>query len=262
MCICTTVSMDIKIIIAVHKPYWMPEDSVYLPLHVGKEGKQSIGYQGDNIGDNISVRNGTFCELTGLYWAWKNLKDTYVGLVHYRRYFTKKEVYNISARKDQVLKHQDWERLLQDYPVVVAKKRNYYIETNRSHYNHAHTRESLDLAEQIVKEKYPEYAEAFSTVMNRTWAHMFNMLVMRKDLFDSYCEWLFSILFELEKRLDISRFDPYNARVYGFVGELLLDVWLDNNKIPYKEQNVSFMEKQNWIIKGGLFLKRKFWGRV
>ena len=253
--------MDIKIIIAAHKPYWMPDDPAYFPLHVGKEGKRDIGFPGDNSGDNISDKNATFCELTGLYWAWKNLRAEYAGLVHYRRYFTKKEVHSVASRKEQILTHRDWERLLQEHPVVVADKRRYYIETNRSHYNHAHPGISLDLTGQIIKEKYPGYADAFSLAMERTWAHMFNMLVMRKDLFDSYCEWLFSILFELEKRLDISSFDSYNSRVFGFVGERLLDVWLEGNRIPYKEQNVSFLEKQNWIIKGGLFLKRKFWGR-
>ena len=252
--------MNIKIIIAIHKPYWVPEDPVYLPLHVGREGKQDIGFLGDDSGNQISCKNGTFCELTGLYWAWKNLQADYVGLVHYRRYFTKREVRNVTARRKQILGQADWERLLKEYPVVVADKRKYYIETNRSHYNHAHPRESLDLTEQILKEKYPEYADAFTLVMERTWAHMFNMLVMRRDLFDSYCEWIFSILFELEKRLDISSYDAYNTRVFGFVSELLLDVWLEKNKIPYKEQNVSFMEKQNWLKKGGAFLKRKFIG--
>ncbi len=253
--------MDIKIVIAVHKPYWMPEDPVYMPLHVGKEGKADIGFQGDDTGDTISSKNGTFCELTGLYWAWKNLRADYVGLVHYRRYFTKREVHNISARKAQILQRQDWESLLSANLVIVSDKRKYYIETNRSKYNHAHPREGLDMTEEIIKEKYSEYTESFTIVMNRTWAHMFNMFVMRRDLFNSYCEWLFSILFELEKRLDISSFDAYNTRVFGFVGERLLDVWLEKNKISYKEQNVSYMEKQNWIKKGGLFLKRKFWGR-
>ena len=253
--------MDIKIVIAVHKPYWMPKDPVYQPLHVGREGKQDIGFPGDDSGENISCKNGTFCELTGIYWAWKNLQTDYAGLVHYRRYFTKKEKHDVASRKDEILSGKDWERLFSDYPVVVADKRKYYIETNRSHFNHAHPRESLDLTEQIIKEKCPEYMDAFTLVMNRTWAHMFNMFVMRKDLFDSYCGWLFSILFELEKRLDISSFDSYNTRVFGFIGERLLDVWLEKNKIPYREQNVSFMEKQNWLKKGGLFLKRKFWGK-
>lgn len=252
--------MDIKIIIAAHKPYWFPADEVYFPLHVGKEGKKDIGFPGDNTGDHISGRNGTFCELTGLYWAWKNLQADYTGLVHYRRYFTKNERHSIAARKEAVLSEPDWERILAETPVIVAGRREYYIETNRSHYNHAHPREGLDITEQIMQEQYPEYAEAYGLVMNRTWAHMFNMFVMRRDLFDSYCTWLFSVLFELEKRLDISSFDAYNRRVFGFVSERLLDVWLEKNQIPYKEQNVTFMEHQNWLKKGGLFLKRKFLG--
>ena len=256
----TQSAMNIKILIAIHKPYWIPGDPVYFPLHVGREGRQDLGFLGDNSGDNISGKNATFCELTGLYWAWKNLRAEYVGLVHYRRYFTRREVGNVDSRKNQILTAPDWEKLLRNTPVVVADKRKYYIETNRSHYNHAHPREGLDVTEQIIRELCPEYMEAFQLVMNRTWAHMFNMFVMRRVLFDTYCQWLFSVLFELEKRLDISSFDAYNRRVFGFVGERLLDVWLEKNLIPYKEQNVSFMEKQNWLKKGGLFLKRKFFG--
>ena len=65
--------MDIKIIVATHKKYWMPSDDIYLPVHVGKKGKTDLGYQGDDTGDNISDKNTNYCELTGLYWAWKNL---------------------------------------------------------------------------------------------------------------------------------------------------------------------------------------------
>ncbi len=256
-----SIALDIKIVIAIHKPYWVPEDPAYLPLHVGKAGKKDIGFSGDDTGDHISGRNPTFCELTGLYWAWKNLQAEYVGLVHYRRYFTRKEVRNTDKKKAQILGKEEWEKILSAHPVVVADKRRYYIETNRSHYNHAHPAIGLDETERIIQEKYPEYSAAFTTVMDRTWAHMFNMFVMRRDLFDAYCQWLFSVLFELEKRLDISAFDAYNSRVFGFVSERLLDVWLEKNGILYKEQNVSFLEKQNWLKKGGLFLKRKFFGR-
>lgn len=253
--------MSIKIIVAAHKPYWMPSDPVYLPVHVGAAGKKDIGYTPDNTGENISTKNPNFCELTGLYWGWKNLDADYLGLVHYRRYFTRKEAHSIEGKKKQILTGPEWTALLEQYPVIVPDKRNYYIETNRSHYSHAHHSEGLDVTEQIIKEVYPEYISAFETVMNRTWAHMFNMFVMRNDYFQSYMEWLFSILFELEKRLDISCWDSYDSRVYGFVAERLLDVWIEHNQINYTEQNVSFIEKQNWIKKGGLFLKRKLFGR-
>lgn len=253
--------MSIKIIIAAHKKYWMPTDPVYLPVHVGAEGKDSIGYTPDNTGDNISAKNPHFCELTGLYWAWKNLDADYLGLVHYRRYFTRKEVRDIEAKKKQILTEKEWQALLAQHPVIVPDKRKYYIETNRSHYNHAHHSEGLDLAETIIKEQCPEYLPAFEKVMNRTWAHMFNMFVMRRDLYDAYMQWLFNILFEIEKRVDITGWDTYESRIFGFVAERLLDVWLGHNRIDYAEQNVSFLEKQNWIKKGGLFLERKFFGK-
>ena len=250
--------MNIKILVATHKQYWMPEYSVYVPIQVGAAGNEDIGYMRDNSGDNISHKNKNFCELTGLYWAWKNLDADYMGLVHYRRYFTRQEKWGSNNKKKQILMDQEWERLLLQYPVVVADKRKYYIETNRSHYNHAHPREGLDIAERIIQERYPVYHNTFSRVMSRTWAHMFNMFVMRRDYADLYCQWLFDILFDVETRLDISQYDKYQSRVYGFIAERLLDVWLETNHISYKEQNVSFLESQNWLKKGGNFLKRKF----
>lgn len=248
--------MDIKFLVATHKKYWMPKDEVYLPIHVGKEGKQDLGYIGDNTGDNISIKNPNYCELTAIYWAWKNLKADYIGLVHYRRYFTKHNFRNCEKKKQDILLRSDFENILKDVDIIVPDKRKYYIETNRSHYNHAHYEKDLDETENIIKEIYPDYSIAFEKVMSRTWAHMFNMFVMRKDYFDEYCEWLFTILFELEKRI-VSNYTVMEARVFGFISELLLDVWLETKQIEYKEINVSFMEKQNWIKKGFLFLKRK-----
>lgn len=249
--------LNIKILVATHKQYWMPTESVYMPIHVGREGKDDLGYVGDNTGDHISQKNSNYCELTALYWAWKNLDADYIGLVHYRRYFTNKEVRSVEGKKEQILTTANWEELLSKHLVVVADKRKYYIESNRSHYNHAHHSEGLDVTEEIIAELYPEYSAAFTKVCNRTWAHMFNMFVMRRDLYNQYCEWMFTILGELEKCVDISDYDAYESRIYGFVSEILLDVWLEKNEILYKEQNVSFMEPQNWVKKGGLFLLRK-----
>ena len=253
--------MNIKIIVASHKKYWMPADDIYLPLHVGKEGKADIGFIGDNTGDNISNKNANYCELTGLYWAWKNLPAEYIGLCHYRRYFTRSNPCSCSKKKQVILTKAEWEELLNKHPIIVPDKRKYYIETNRSHYNHSHYAKDLDMTEKIIQEKYPQYSEAFSKVMERTWAHMFNMFVMRRDYFDEYCNWLFDVLQELEKRTDITDYDVVEARIYGYISELLLDVWLETNKLEYYEQNVAFLEPQNWLKKGGVFLKRKILGK-
>lgn len=252
--------MDIKVIVATHKRYWMPKDGVYLPLHVGRAGKENLGYQGDDMGDSISVKNKSYCELTGLYWAWKNLNADYLGLCHYRRYFTRSNPRNCEKKKKEILTGKEFEQILQHSPVIVPDKRKYYIETNRSHYNHAHYAKDLDMVEALICELYPEYHLAFKKVMDRTWAHMFNMLVMRRDLLDRYCRWLFHLLGEVEQRTDISRYDPVEARIYGYLSELLLDVWLEANNITYAEVQVRFMERQNWVKKIALFIKRKYFG--
>lgn len=86
------------------------------------------------------------------------------------------------------------------------------------------------------------------------------MFVMKKELFDEYCAWLFDILFELEKRIDISRYDAYQARVFGFLGERLFNVWLEKKKLKIKEIEVVNLEPVDWVKKIIEFVKRKFKG--
>lgn len=252
--------MNLKILIAAHKKYWMPDDDVYMPLQVGAEGKESLGYTPDNTGDNISVKNPNYCELTGLYWAWKNLDCEYIGLCHYRRYFGKStHTKDIEKKKEAIFHREDYERLLQKYDVILPKKRNYYIETVRSQYEHAHFKKDLDEVEKIIVEKYPGYSDAFTKVMNRSKLHILNMFVMKKSYFDEYCAWLFDILFTLEKRIDISSYDAYEARIYGFLAERLFNVWLERQHLKQCEANVLFLENIDWLSKIGDFLRRKFW---
>ena len=247
--------MNTKIIVATHKKYWIPDDPIYLPVHVGAEGKESLGYQPDNNGENISWKNANYCELTGLYWAWKNMQADYLGLAHYRRHFSNGKIF--INKKAQVINQASLEHKLGKASVLLPKPRHYWIETNYSQYVHAHHAADLDTTRDIISEQCPEYLPAFDAVMKRTTGHRFNMFVMKRELLDRYCEWLFRILFELEGRLDISNYSKNDARVFGFVGERLLDVWLETNKQPYIELPYVFMEKQNWFVKGTRFIERK-----
>ncbi|TWH59744.1 uncharacterized protein DUF4422 [Desulfitobacterium sp. LBE] len=251
----TPTQKDIKILIATHKQYRMPADDIYLPIHVGRAGKElNIGIQSDDIGYNISAKNPCFCELTALYWAWKNLQADYIGLAHYRRHFI---IGRSSDKWDNILSREILERLLHKTDVVLPEKRNYYIETNYSHYIHGHERMGIDKAIDILKRDYPDYAFFCDKVMKRTWAHMFNMFIMKKDKYDAYCAWIFDILFKLEKEIDISMWSAFEKRVYGRISEMFLDIWVERNKINYAEVPVAFMERQNWLHKGGMFLARK-----
>lgn len=253
----------IKIIVATHKKYKMPEDKMYLPLQVGAENKERLGYQPDNDGENISSKNPYFCELTGLYWAWKNLDADYIGLSHYRRHFSVKKYIKKETNKkfESVVNENELRNILKDTDVVLPKKRHYYIENLYSHYKHTMYIEPLDETKKIIEEKYPEYLEEFDKLHKRTSAHMFNMFIMKKEILNDYCTWLFDILFELEKRKDVSQYDAFHARFFGRVSELLLDVWINKNNIKYKEVKVIDMENVNWFKKGFAFLRAKFTGK-
>lgn len=253
--------MKVKVLVAAHKNYKMPSDPMYLPVFVGKEIHPEINhtFQGDNTGENISKKNPYYNELTAIYWGWKNLDLDAMGLVHYRRYLSMSH----NKSLDTVLSTEQVEKLLNKYDIILPEKRKYYIETNKSHYLHAHEREPFYIMESIVKKDYPEYSESWDKVMNRTWAHMFNMFIMKKKPLNEYCNWMFDILSKVEGQTDISSYSTYEKRVYGFLSELLLDIWLDHNtEYSVKEVKYVFMEHTNWLIKGGKFLKRKLVGHA
>ena len=253
----------IVVLVCAHKNYPMPEDSMYLPLYCGAEGKENIGFTSDNTLDNISRKNPYYSELTGLYWGLKNVDSEYLGLVHYRRHFSLASSVSGSAenRLENVLKKEEARVLLEKTDVILPVKRNYYIENLYSHYVHTLEDEPLKVTGEIIKEKHPSYYPEFEKLHKRKTAHMFNMFIMKKILLDDYCEWLFDILFELENRIDISKYNAFQARFFGRISEILLDIWINTNGISYKEVNVINMEKVNWIQKGASFLLAKFTGK-
>jgi len=250
------LNMDIKIIVAAHKEYWMPNDPMYLPLQVGSIGKPSLHpeWLRDDAGVNISNKNLNFCELTALYWAWKNLDSAYVGITHYRRYFACRLW---GDQRTRIATKPFIERKLQKADVILPRKRHYWIETNYSQYAHAHHEVDLLKTKEILAELCPEYLPHWESVMRRTSGHRLNMLVFRRELLDAYCGWLFPLLFELEKRLDISSYSRQDARVFGFISERMLDIWLEKNGIRYASMPVVHLENKHWPKKIGAFLKRK-----
>lgn len=255
---------NIKILVATHKKYKMPSDtSMYLPIHVGCEEKENLGFQGDNSGENISTLNPYYCELTGLYWAWKNLECDYLGLVHYRRYFTKMtKGYNESINIDDVILNRfEVEKLLENSEVIVPKRRKYYIETLYSHYDHTFDGSHLNLARKMIEMKNPEYLPSFEKVMKQRSGYMFNMFIMKKELADDYFSWLFPILGGMYESMDLSGLTDFEARLFGRVSELLFNVWLDKNNLKITEVPFMYMERVDLFKKGMSFLMAKFFGK-
>lgn len=219
-----------------HKLFELPKDKLYKPLFVGYENhKDSIvlpeDYLSDAVGDNISRRNPYYSELTGVYWVWKNITDCkVVGICHYRRYFQ-----NAAGKlfdEKQIL------QILSHYDVMTTKKvilDHSYIDG----FSGKHNRNDLLVTEQVIKEKYPDYYTTYHRLVNQNTTYFGNMMICSKRLFDAYAKWLFDILFEVENRIDISSYNDYQKRVFGFISELLLMVYLTYNEYKVYECDVA-----------------------
>jgi hypothetical protein len=243
------------IIISVsHNNNMLPKGTGCLPLMAGSAlltDPIPAEYIRDDSGDDISRKNRTFCELTALYWAWKNLEADIIGLCHYRRFFAS------PVSKREYLRQDEAEQLLGYYDVLLPKQRDYLIETNYSQYANAHHAADLDITREIIAESCPAFLEAFDLRMSQTRGHRFNMFVMKKPLADEYCSWLFDILFELECKLDISAYSEKDRRVFGYVAERLLDVWVDSKGLRTADLDYIFTGREHLIRKAAEMAVRK-----
>ena len=251
--------MSTKVFIVSHKNLKLPRLNGYYPLQVGLSKHDFIGYLRDNTGENIAEKNPNYCELTAMYWIWKNVHSDIKGLVHYRRFFSNSPfLFTLKQKHSHIIGINDINLYLSNYDMILPRKRHYYIETNWSHYVHAHNSEGIKETKRVIAKYYPNYLKPFKISMNSRSAHMFNMMIAKLSVFDAYSKWLFSVLYKVEHNLDISNWDTYESRVYGFISELLLDVWLrKHSNITYKELPVAFMGNQHWIKKSSNFIMRK-----
>ena len=253
--------MSTKIIVAAHKEASMPADTMYLPVLVGADINSMVeGYTPDNTGDNISSLNPMYCELTGLYWAWKNLEADNIGLVHYRRLFKGKDGQAISGKET--------ETLLNAYKIILPTKRRYYIETLYSHYVHTHNNEEIDETRNVIAKKYSDYLDNYDKIMKQTWGYMFNMLVMPKDMLGDYCTWLFDILNEVVAKVGEGDRSAFEKRYPGRLSELLLNCWLDHQistgnikKSDIIEVPLLNLGDEKFFKKLIAFLRAKFFGK-
>lgn len=226
--------MKLRIYAMTHKAFDVPEDPLYQPLHVGHANATDLGYPGDDVGENISHLNCYYSELTGHYWLWKNCKDVdYIGTCHYRRYLINEQ--------EKVFTKNEYEHLLKKYDLVTTKR---VILNNSYHYGFSanHNIEALDCTGEVIRDLYPEYYEMFLRLVQENETYFGNMFVTRKELFDEYCEWLFTIFAEVEKRIDLDTDeDAYHKRVLGFISEFLLLVWVRVKHLKVYECKVGML---------------------
>lgn len=243
-----------KILVCTHKPSFVLQDDVYTPIQVGKALSDiNLGYLGDDKGDNISVKNKEYCELTAIYWAWKNLTNVdVIGLCHYRRYFN----INSSAfsvylneiseedfkKNDFKITHKKVKKILSKNDIILPKfwrtpwsvKRDFYISVNE---------EDLEILGRVISKKHPDYMKSYKKFCLGNRRTGCNMFITSKKLFDDYAEWLFDILFEVERYVKISSY-TYYRRIFGFMAEILLPVYCDKHGLRIKECQMLFVASQ------------------
>lgn len=232
----------IKIFEQHHKPGLAFDDPGYYTIQLDSDNNPDYGFKyRDNTGDNISSRNFNYVDLTGVYWIWKNVHDAeYKGNVHYRRYFVN--------NNNHILTSSELSMLLSDSDAIVCAFARLEGRTVYQIFNDFHGHENMDICRNVIQDIEPDYMQDFDDVIvNGEYSSLYNMMIARSDIFDSYCDWLFKILFELEDRLiKLNRlnFDPYDyqRKVFGFIGERLLLVWLKHNSINYIQIPVGLFD--------------------
>lgn len=240
-----------KMIVCCHKLDVMATQKPYLPIHVGKVlSTVDMGIQSDAEGENISAKNRSYCELTGMYWAWKNMKNVdVIGLCHYRRYFdfhgqcnsVLPETCFATEQFDQVdltIPEKIIEGLREGEAYVV--KPRFYRESLFVNYCVAHCSDDIRTLENFIMTTQSEDIRwAWFEYMHRNCQlRHYNMFLMTWSDFDAYCSWLFPLLEEMERRIDITHYSPLQGRIWGYMAERLMNVWLLANHFRLHEKPV------------------------
>ena len=208
--------------IAVHKDVPLLREEGYIPLQVGAAVHPPLLYLGDNTGIHISEKNPHYCELTGLFWIWQNARDSYKGLVHYRRYFT---------HRGHILTEEEILRLLSEYDILLPRPEPLRETAWQEFCLHSGFEKDLILTRRGVATVSGEMLPAFDKVMAGRRLYLYNMLIAPQAEFDAYCRWLFAVLTQVERGVDFTDYTPYQQRLYGFLGERLLNVWVAHRRL-------------------------------
>ena len=250
-----TPPVDVGVYVVTHKDAKLdalPEG--YKIIHAGHAlAKKDFGYMGDDTGDNISYLNPFLDETTVLYWIWKNTTHTHTGFVHYRRFFMLDKEENFDVNK--ILSTTEILNILDEYDIIVCTE-------GICHYNQREMMilstgqpDFIRVAELIVRRNlartHPDYLDAFDEMMNNSVFFPCGMHVTRRNIFNAYCEWLFSFILDalqevrdkvIIKGKSIDELSHDYSRVIGFFVERMLTVWLMKNHLRIKTLAVKLRE--------------------
>ncbi len=238
--------MKTIILVSSHKKFHILQNEILQPIQVGAIGKENLYALRDDSGDNISAKNNTYCELTAMYWAWKNLPPhyDYVGFFHYRRYlsFAKSILPKFITQLPYLstfihnLSPEKIENICSKYEIICIHKTDFNVlskfndinPTLKSHFLSQHKQEIFDVLDNLINSKYNKFYLPWQQALDNNQAYFKNIFIMKKDIFAQYCEFLFGILFDLEAILNKNQYSHIKQdRLYGFIAERLLNVFIN-----------------------------------
>jgi hypothetical protein len=243
----------VKIFVVTHKENPILSNDILIPIQVGNNTNIFPNVLRDNTLDNIADKNSNYCELTACYWIWKNeTQADIVGICHYRRYLNfYNPLYNLKPSAQKKINSTDFMKtktfysdpkklqnkiasILKNYDIILTRPYKFKSGSLTQHYCDDHRKEDWELTKNIIVNKYPEYKESIIKYLDEgRLFHMGNMMICSKEKFDTYLTWIFSILFELETRIEIPK-DQYQARVFGFISERLINLYVYHNNFKIK----------------------------
>lgn len=194
-------------------------------MHVGQQADDMKKSElTDCVGDNISEKNRMYSELTATYWLWKNSDHAYKGIYHYRRQLV------VSAKEMQ------W---CIDNNVDVVLPLPYVCYPNaRGQYTRYIDEEDEKILFRAIQECVPNEVDEIKELLRSEYIYNYNMLIAKREIFDSYCEWMFPILFRAEEIRKCSRING-KVRYAGYFGEVLTSVFFLKNRNKYKIVHVQ-----------------------
>lgn len=239
----------VRIYVVTHKRIDLERLSLpecYQIIRVGShDNMTSIELRDDDGQDNIADKNRYYCELTAMYWIWKNDKSSkYVGLCHYRRFFTSSAFGN---KPDSIIGSEKIESILKDYDVIAPYKAFFWKGTVNAFLKCGYERD-LKITGDAIQALYPEYYQFWeSEVLHSASNYLYNMFIMQSDLLSEYSMWLFNILDYVEQRVDMTDYNKAQQRLYGYLSERLLGVWMSKNNLRIYHMRVLNVESRRGI---------------
>lgn len=183
----------------------------------------------DDKGDNISNKNSQFCELTALYWIWKNAKEDIVGLSHYRRHF---------------ILPDDWaERMKYNGVDVILPVPLYVAPSLEGNFKTRHDFSDWNYMMRCLEENDRQVYQKATEFFKGNLYSPCNMFIMSRKALEDLCTWLFPILFKVVKHGG-QKEDTYQNRYPGFISERLITFFFEKNtkkyKVVYADKNFLF----------------------